>query len=441
MPVGLCALLGMMAACETGGATEAGDEEAPLVIRSAIEPEETNEGRDWQFCGNVGEHCSFTGVRTVKFGTWDQFAVKYFDGGAHCSAASFGRDPAPGQTKWCFIDLNETPGTGPIANDAGQTAPPDAGQTAPADAGHHGGGSGAQCPTVVGSLPAPRPGSGLSLIRTATQSPYQNDIGAFRIPCGFSHMNYDDPLVYPNQPGAAHLHTFFGNTGTNAYSTATSIRNSGNSTCGGGIANRSSYWMPTLLNNGVPMVPTSSIFYYKAGYGVSNASPLVQKIPAGLRMIAGSAGATALQTEGNVYWTCENNYNGEHPQIVDCAVGDSLQMVIAFPQCWDGVRLDSSDHKSHMAYPSNDACPSSHPVLLPQITFNVRWLRTAGLNLAALKLSSDCQPSLPGGYSVHGDWVEGWEPSVRDTFVTRCINPNLDCEGYLLGDGRELYDP
>src|SRR5688572_5390432 len=28
-----------------------------------------------------------------------------------------------------------------------------------------------------------------------------NDIGAFRTDCEFSHMNYDDPLVYPGQSG------------------------------------------------------------------------------------------------------------------------------------------------------------------------------------------------------------------------------------------------
>ena len=29
--------------------------------------------------------------------------------------------------------------------------------------------------------------------------------------CKFSHANDDDPIVYPNQPGKSHPHTFFGN--------------------------------------------------------------------------------------------------------------------------------------------------------------------------------------------------------------------------------------
>ena len=36
-------------------------------------------------------------------------------------------------------------------------------------------------------------------------------------------MAFDDPIVYPREPGKSHLHTFFGNTGANAFSTAASI--------------------------------------------------------------------------------------------------------------------------------------------------------------------------------------------------------------------------
>lgn len=44
-----------------------------------------------------------------------------------------------------------------------------------------------------------------------------------------------------------------------------------------------------------------------------------------------------------------------------------MRAQIVFPSCWDGVNLDSEDHKSHMSYPVGGApdsgdCPSSHPV-------------------------------------------------------------------------------
>lgn len=65
--------------------------------------------------------------------------------------------------------------------------------------------------------------------------------GQFRTFCQFSHLSYDDPIIFPGQPGKSHLHMFFGNTDTNANSTIKSIINTGGSTCDGGPLNRTSY--------------------------------------------------------------------------------------------------------------------------------------------------------------------------------------------------------
>lgn len=305
------------------------------------------------------------------------------------------------------------------------------------------------CPRPPGPYPAGSPGSAQFLVgpvrnpELPSNQPSQSDIGAFRAVCSYSHMNYDDPLVFPGQTGAAHLHTSFGNTGTNAHSTYDSLRTTGNSTCNGGIANRTAYWIPSLLANGVPLAPTFSIFYYKGGYGIDNVPPQIQHIPNGLRMIAGNAATTELQTDLRAHWTCRENSHvvGHHPQIVDCPANDDIQLSVYFPQCWNGVDLDSPDHKSHMAYPVDRACPSSHPVVLPEVSFNVFWPRSSFDTVAELRLSSDCIPELPGGYSAHGDWFEAWEPEIRDAFVDHCLRNSLDCHGHLLGDGRELYEP
>ncbi len=34
-----------------------------------------------------------------------------------------------------------------------------------------------------------------------------------------------------------------------------------------------------------------------------------------------------------------------------CAPGTQVNVRYQAPSCWDGVNLDSADHKSHMAYP------------------------------------------------------------------------------------------
>jgi len=260
-------------------------------------------------------------------------------------------------------------------------------------------------------------------------------VGAFRTRCDYSHMLWDDPIVYPNQPGKAHLHTFFGNTDVDAYSTQDSVRTSGNSTCRGGIANRSSYWVPALIDAaGKPVAPEAIDVYYKSGY-LGIAPTEIQTFPSGLRVIAGSAKASGPQE--HAYWGCHQNYIGHPSTIPQCQKGDNLLMVVEFPQCWDGVNLDSADHMSHMAYPKGGKCPSTHPVAIPLISFNVLY---PVRDVKGWRLSSDMyDASKPGGYSAHGDWFEGWDSDIAKTYVENCVRKGVDCHSHLLGDGRTIF--
>jgi Domain of unknown function (DUF1996) len=275
-----------------------------------------------------------------------------------------------------------------------------------------------------------------------SQLPVASDVGAFREACNFSHMSFDDPIVYPGKSGVSHLHTFFGNSGTDANSTATSIATSGGSTCAGGTLNRTGYWIPAMIDtkDGSPVVPAGSLIYYKTGYlGVRPAD--VKAPPAGLRMIAGSAQSAADQ--GNVArYACVGStvtnsmWTG---YIQGCPAGSQLIMEVSFPQCWDGVNLDSPDHKSHMAYASN-GCPSDHPVALPNISYEIHYDVTDSTQASRWRLSSDnYNASLPAGYSAHGDYFMGWDAATMNTIVAKCLNLQLDCHAYLLGDGRTLY--
>jgi len=76
---------------------------------------------------------------------------------------------------------------------------------------------------------------------------------------------------------------------------------------------------------------------------------------------------------------------------------------ILYPTCWDGVNLDSPDHKSHVAYPKNGPalftgssvggdCPSTHPVKIPQIMLEIVWDTTQFNNKAEWPTDSKKQP-------------------------------------------------
>ncbi len=104
-------------------------------------------------------------------------------------------------------------------------------------------------------------------------------------------MINDDPLVRPNQPGTAHHHTFFGNTTTNAKSDLMTFASTGNSTCNGGIMNRSAYWVPSMIDTSthMPIKPDGILFYYKTGDFSAMPTAIITPPPKRLRMIAGNS--------------------------------------------------------------------------------------------------------------------------------------------------------
>jgi len=177
--------------------------------------------------------------------------------------------------------------------------------------------------------------------------------------------------------------------------------------------------------------------YYKTGYlGVSPGS--VRNFPVGLRMIAGSASSTGAQP-GVVSYSCDVG-GASSAAFPSCPAGSLFIMSVEFPQCWDGVNLDSPNHKSHMAYGAgwpDKGCPASHPVPLAQVTQNFRYRVPAG-GMSTWRLASDMY-SGRAGYSGHADWMNGWEAPTFQRVVANCYRGGFDCQMNLLGDGDELY--
>lgn len=372
----------------------------------------------WVRSGIEGDTFVLSNFQQTRYGDGITWVTKTASGIANCSVNFFGKDPVPGVYKFCEIKVTVPgviqTGTKPVVNTA--------------------------------LIPQPAVSYNNARIRTLSADELaldvykliSTDVGAFREPCNFSHMLFDDPIAFPGQPGASHLHTFMGNADANSASNVNSIANSGNSTCGGGTLNRTAYWVPTLIDirTGQPVVPISTNFYYKLGYnGVKAGS--VQTFPLGLRMIAGNANSVVTQNNWNFGLECVSG-GGHQNSIPSCAIGDEFNMGVIFPQCWDGVNLDSPDHKSHMAYATGNGCPSDHPVPLPEISLNLHYKVTEANSGKFWKFSSD-NYSGPGGYSIHADWFLGWDAATNKKFVTNCINANMDCHDELLGDGTTLY--
>jgi hypothetical protein len=261
-------------------------------------------------------------------------------------------------------------------------------------------------------------------------------------------MAFDDPIVFPGKLGASHLHTFFGNTGTDGISTTESLLASQSSSCAGGTANRSAYWIPSLIDTTTrrALMPIQNIVYYKSGYDGNPRSTLVAP-PNGLRIVAGRKATDSGPMGSWDYWggaaifSC--NDGGKSETIPACPAGGELHISLTFPNCWDGKNLDSPDHRSHMAYAGytvDKRCPASHPQGIPQISVNIVYKVEPGANASNYRLASDNYPAgVPGGYSLHGDIWIAWDEDIKKAWMDNCVKAGKDCHGFLLGDGRMLY--
>jgi hypothetical protein len=262
-------------------------------------------------------------------------------------------------------------------------------------------------------LPIPKPQPIPGTLPTPPAGSPNASVPDFVTLCTISHTLYDDPIVYFNGPGKSHLHNFFGNDITAADSTNQALIASRSTTCHA-KEDFSAYWVPALLNNGVFVRPTHFKVYYRAGT-LNPAS--ITAPPAGLKMVAGDAKATAAQSTSITSWSC--NGGSDLAAIpANCSSNAYLTMHVYFPSCWDGVNLDSADHKSHMAYPHNSSCPADHPVPIAKLTEDIGYdiTNTSGVTLAS-----------GGTITGHGDFMNGWTQSVLDALVKHCLNGRYSC--------------
>ncbi len=238
--------------------------------------------------------------------------------------------------------------------------------------------------------------------------------GQFVVQCDYSHASFDDPIVYPGESGASHRHVFFGNVTTDANSTQASL-DAGGTSCTQRL-DRAAYWAPALILDGVPLDPVKSVAYYRAGIDVDPTT--VQPYPSGLKVIAGDSMAMDAQPLSIVAWTCGAGIERSSTPPV-CPTGRGLRMLVTFPDCWDGMNLDSADHQSHTAYSTGGLCRADHPVPVPQLQFSVEYDHSGAVD--GLELASG------GLFSGHADFVNAWDVDKLATEVALCLHRDVVC--------------
>jgi hypothetical protein len=256
----------------------------------------------------------------------------------------------------------------------------------------------------------------------------------FRADCTYSHSLPDDPIVAPGLPGASHMHTFVGNKGTDAGTVAEDLVKFTATTCEP-KQDHSSYWVPTLYDAGTGKAaePTGFRVYYRSTMSDSTGQ---LPMPNGLRMIAGDAKKKAPTPRGATgqfycaYWEAGHDADGiarsTNGNWPICEKQAYLHYILQFPDCWDGKHLDSPNHKDHVANGWNNACPATHPVKIPAITFDIQYGvqgSTAGYYLASDKAGASSS-------SMHGDAFVMWDTEIMNKRTKNCVLQRRTCDNY-----------
>ena len=180
--------------------------------------------------------------------------------------------------------------------------------------------------------------------------------------------------------------------------------------------------------------------------GICISIPNGLKFISGFKMANGSAGPQPgwFRCGSGTVWPADTVALSQASKTT-CVAGTKLEATVSSLKCWNG-QLDSADHMSHFAPTVRNAytgwvnkCPSTHPYLLPQFTIAAFYSIKTGDDLSLWTLSSDqMYPNLPRGGTLHFDYFEAWDTSVKDMWVQNCIGKKLNCSGGDLGNGKQL---
>jgi hypothetical protein len=229
---------------------------------------------------------------------------------------------------------------------------------------------------------------------------------SFSVKCMFSHQRRADPIVSPGRR-SMHMHDFFGNRSTSARSTYRSML-AASTTCSL-AADTAGYWSPSLVRPGGILVKPVKMTVYFRNDPVRYRT--TRPFPRNLRIIAGGVGRYP-----HFFWHCARDGSSRKIRPPECG-SDRLVAIVRFPNCSNG-RIDSRNHRSHLAYPVRQRCPATHPTKVPFLVVHVYY--PGGASGSGYKLSD-------GTVAPHADFWNTWNQTALVRLVRRCLQRGIGC--------------
>jgi len=243
-----------------------------------------------------------------------------------------------------------------------------------------------------------------------------------------------DPIVFPGL-FSQHSHKVFGGSNFGMFSpsddplTVYKSLFAGSCTTASITIDKSNYWIPDLYyqwaDGTFQLVPVAGLTaYYETRFGDQNgpqAHPKFTAFPPGFRMIAGnpyrrSYNESVIGQTGLTYACLSDRSSPETHNFPTASMFcmNGLRTQVYFPMCWNGKDLDTPDHSSHVAYPTqynNGDCPATHPVRIPGLFYEVLY------SVDKFPHGQGVQPFVwacgdPTGYGLHGDFLNGWDTNI-----------------------------